>query len=59
MAVNLWKICFASTKFSPNLQTSVRNGHHLRGKPPGLARTLKQRLDGNIKSNQIFEGYEN
>lgn len=25
----------------------VRHGHWLRGKAPGIARTLKQRIDGN------------
>lgn len=26
----------------------VRHGHRLRGKPPGIARTIAQRLAGNI-----------
>ena len=36
----------ASSKFIPLLLTN-RNGHWVRGKPPGLAKTLNQRLNGN------------
>lgn len=29
------------------LLTTIRHGHTIRGKPPGIARTLEQRLKGN------------
>ncbi|XP_066148395.1 large ribosomal subunit protein mL38 [Euwallacea fornicatus] len=34
-----------SQQSSSSLALSVRHGHHLRGKPPGVARTLQQRLE--------------
>ncbi|EEZ99758.1 large ribosomal subunit protein mL38 [Tribolium castaneum] len=45
-------MAFVLGKFSSNLSPKcnsalinfIRNGHHLRGKPPGVARSLKQRL---------------
>lgn len=49
MAASLWKICNSNLNLkiiSSNFTVSVRNGHHIRGKPPGVARSLQQRLDG-------------
>lgn len=31
------------------LLTTIRHGHTIRGKPPGVARTLEQRLKGTRK----------
>ncbi|XP_019871903.2 39S ribosomal protein L38, mitochondrial [Aethina tumida] len=46
MASSLWKLCNTNLNLNINssLCGSVRNGHHLRGKPPGVARSLKERL---------------
>lgn len=41
-----------NTKACSPILLFVRNGHRMRGKPPGIARTLKQRLES--KSNSIF-----
>lgn len=51
MAARLWKTCNnlnLSPKISYNLSNQVRHGHHLRGKPPGVARSLEQRLEGSF-----------
>lgn len=48
MVASLFKLCFNNfgNKITSTVYVSIRNGHHLRGKPPGIARTLQQRLDG-------------
>lgn len=47
MAATLLKLYLPiNNNLASNLRVTVRHGHHLRGKPPGIARTLKQRLDG-------------
>lgn len=44
-----WRtILNVNAKLSPNLRISIRNGHHLRGKPPGIARSLEQRMEGTL-----------
>lgn len=43
LACNLLRIvCPAATNIN------IRHGHQLRGKPPGVARTIEQRLQGNF-----------
>lgn len=45
----LTKICnrgVFNEKVCTTLSVSVRNGHHMRGKPPGVAKNLEQRLAG-------------
>lgn len=51
MAAPLWKLCVnynLSIKISSCIHVTVRNGHHMRGKPPGVARSLEQRLAGKV-----------
>lgn len=38
-------------KIAQNVIISVRKGHHLRGLPPGVARSIKQRLEGIVFLN--------
>lgn len=33
---------------SPAIYTALRHGHRIRGKPPGVAKTLEQRLEGKL-----------
>jgi hypothetical protein len=60
MYVPLLKLCARDVNA---LQISlVRYGHHIRGKPPGVARNLKQRLEGKLITltkirNVIYETY--
>lgn len=44
------------TQLNKTCVNIVRNGHHLRGKPPGVAKSLQQRLEGKnqIKSQHNF-----
>lgn len=60
MVASLWKLCFnnLNVRISSNLYISTRNGHHLRGKPPGIARTLQERLDGTEKKICAFKENE-
>ncbi|KAJ8937134.1 hypothetical protein NQ318_019396 [Aromia moschata] len=48
MACCLWKICNNASNLSGNINSflyySLRYGHHLRGKPPGIAKSLDQKL---------------
>ncbi|XP_017779211.1 PREDICTED: 39S ribosomal protein L38, mitochondrial [Nicrophorus vespilloides] len=54
MAATIWKLVNLNTKLNPSLGGSVRYGHHLRGKPPGVARSLEQRLEElNFKDPEI------
>ncbi|VEN48228.1 unnamed protein product [Callosobruchus maculatus] len=47
MAVTLWKFC--NSKLNNSVAScfngAVRHGHHLRGKPPGVAKSLEQKLE--------------
>ncbi|KAJ8973794.1 hypothetical protein NQ317_002795 [Molorchus minor] len=45
MALSLWKTCNVTIK-NGNLFScgTIRYGHHLRGKPPGIAKSLEQKL---------------
>ncbi|GJQ84260.1 putative DNA helicase [Trypoxylus dichotomus] len=44
MAISLQKLCL-NGRISCCNYVSARYGHHLRGKPPGVARTIQDRLD--------------
>nr|XP_022915739.1 39S ribosomal protein L38, mitochondrial [Onthophagus taurus] len=57
MAASIWKLCTSSInpKICSNLNGAIRSGHHLRGKPPGVARTLDQRLQElNYKDPELY-----
>ncbi|KAJ8922290.1 hypothetical protein NQ315_004229 [Exocentrus adspersus] len=47
MASSLWKLCnfTLNTQVSSPLCGAVRNGHHIRGVPPGIAKSLKQKQE--------------
>jgi large subunit ribosomal protein L38 len=46
MACSFWKFStHLNSKCSSTVVNFVRHGHHLRGKPPAVARSLKQRLE--------------
>ncbi|KAI4471810.1 phosphatidylethanolamine-binding protein [Holotrichia oblita] len=45
MASSLQKLCLNNLNRFTNIYVSTRYGHHLRGKPPGVARTLQDRFD--------------
>ncbi|CAH1119559.1 unnamed protein product [Phaedon cochleariae] len=46
MASSFWKLYNTNItgNISSSLCGSIRNGHHLRGKPPGIAKSLEQKL---------------
>lgn len=48
MACSLWKLCNfnLNTTVTSSLCGAVRKGHHLRGLPPGIAKSLDQKLEG-------------
>lgn len=47
MASPLWKLCSKTLNGNINaISGSIRWGHHLRGKPPGIAKTLEQKMQG-------------
>lgn len=50
MAASFWKICHVNLAGTINSAfcISIRNGHHLRGKPPGIAKSLDQKLTGKL-----------
>ncbi|CAG9864449.1 unnamed protein product [Phyllotreta striolata] len=55
MANNLWNICFRNVNNLNSLYISVRHGHHLRGKPPGIAKSLETKLaETNYKDPSIY-----
>lgn len=55
MAVSLQKLCLLNNfNRITNIYVSTRYGHHLRGKPPGVARTLQDRFDG-IKARRSYK----
>nr|CAI5864187.1 unnamed protein product [Callosobruchus analis] len=48
MAVTLWKFCnskLINNSVASCFNGAVRHGHHLRGKPPGVAKSLDQKLE--------------
>ncbi|XP_018576747.1 39S ribosomal protein L38, mitochondrial [Anoplophora glabripennis] len=47
MACSLWKLCTfkLNTSVGPSLCGAIRKGHHLRGLPPGIAKSLEQKLE--------------
>lgn len=48
MACSLWKLCNSNLNATVNssLRGAIRKGHHLRGLPPGIAKSLEQKLEG-------------
>ncbi|KAG5869667.1 hypothetical protein JTB14_035594 [Gonioctena quinquepunctata] len=54
MTSSLWKLCNLNGNISSKLCGSVRSGHHLRGKPPSIAKSLEQKLaEKNYKDPSI------
>lgn len=55
MVSPLRKLCFnnLNNKITSTLYITTRYGHHLRGKPPGIARSLQDRFDGIKMFKQI------
>lgn len=38
--------------------TAVRHGHRMRGKPPGVAKTIEQRLECKLSSFEVILLFE-